>query len=287
MSDFAYDFGGIWCVVPIGELYDRNIAQSVRGRLRAVFGPPAHSTLVRYMNENQLDDYIRTNLPKIVSESMSGTGGLRYRLSFLLRTANRKEWQMEFAHGKELESINRRLSDERNGVTDALRGRTYPKANLTDAERKLKARSEKLTERVIQLTSYIKEIEQSFGFAIFLNGKVQGSTISLTGPSGKTGNRGRFAHIRAWINQNSNKLPLFNKGWSILIVVAHPLAARFESKTAYPDKRYMGYKRVILYDMAHTAATDILAKLGHTSRKPRYGYILSRRGYEGKRLILE
>lgn len=128
------------------------------------------------------------------------------------------------------------------------------------------------------------QIEQSYGFAIYHNGREVGMYVAPF-----SGQAGGVSRISNFFNMNKNKLPLIgsvggsnSNNWNIVLAVAHNVAARFEAHGAYPDMMYKGFGKRVLLIWAQVIAQKVRAKFGRVDKPVQYGYILSRQGYEGK-----
>jgi len=222
MSQYAY--GGIYCVIPMGMIYNEAIANSARRKFYSYFKVDAKALQTKTLNQG-----IVYEIDKVISNEMNH---LKYATFDRIKVHN-----------------------------------TYKPSQAEKARR-----WEKLLE----------EVRDSYGFAIYHNGK----RVFYRPVAGNTnGDR-----IEAFFDENKNKLPSVGSvggnntnNWNIVIAVAHYLAARLEAKGEYPDSPvYKGYgKRVILY-WAQKIADIVRNKFGRVKMPVQYGYILSRTGDEGE-----
>lgn len=274
----AYSLGGIWCSIHIGMLYDEKLAGRVRSGLRSVLGSPAKlfgaGVSLDMLEAHELEIYVREGLKDMLTQETSkNKPGLMHKFNYRLgmRHNEASRWRNRYER-----AFDRYETFPGSGVLKP-EGRAEVTAARSNMERALK--SEEQYKKTIVDT--VNQIMNSFGFAIVRNRKLL--TVGTAGFSDKT----KLAHLEQYFKENVKKMPVLGNGWYAIITVAHPLAARFESETAYPDKRYKGFGMKVMYDFAHAAAMNILSRLGRKSGDIRYGYILSRVGYEGKRLMIE
>ena len=199
--------GGIYCIIPIGKLYDESIAQSVRWRLRKYLGV----TIKNLSNKDLKKNSIVVIVP--------------------------------------------------------------------------------VSKRAIEFFERVeKEISMSFGYAVYHNGKQVAKDFvpfsrgqySYSGPdSGSQADLDDFFRVNS--KKSNLKSALNRDGWAVMLAVPHYMAARTEATGSYPDHKYPGYGQMVMMDLAMEAAHAIRTALGRTSFGGlQYGYILSRRGYEGK-----
>lgn len=234
----GYKYGGIYCVIPIGKLYDERIAESVRWRLKKYLGISA-----KELEKQNLNTVIRETIDKRVKEEMSTQKYATYR------------------------TLNVHVPRLRVGMS-------------SDAKRRVEEQEEK---RAI-FKELQQEVTNSYGFAIYHNGVLQ--SYSPAPFSGKQRGEDR---LRSFFEENKNKFPSVGSrganninNWQIVIAVAHYVAARFEATGAYPDNLYKGFGKMVLLDFAQVIANAVRKSFGRTSQPVQYGYILSRKGFEGQ-----
>lgn len=230
----AYPYGGIYCVIPLGKIYDESIRKSVHRRFYRLFGKDA--------------DILR---------DMTLNNGIIYEIKKL---------------------VNGEMASQRYQTYDQMTPPAFNADRMTPKER-----SKAYAQRN-RLRNLIKEVTESYGYAIYHNGvRVYYSKAPFSG--GGSGQK----RIKDFFDENKNKLPgIGSRGggntnnWNIVIAVAHYVAARFEAQGAYPDNMYRGYGKRVLLVWAQVIANAVRASFGRVNTPVRYGYILSRKGYEGK-----
>lgn len=219
--------GGIYCIIPIGSLYDESLPESIRWRLRKYLG-----VTIKNLTNEELNNVITL-------------------------------W----------------LVGKLNNI--------FSKQQKIDYTGVFKSASER-AERFFSMIG--EDISMSFGYAIYHNGVQVGHDFA---PSSKSQydnanpSDGAKQDLSEFFRVNSRKSnirsALNKKGWAIMLGVAHYMAARTEATGAYPDSMYPGYGKMVLMDLAMAAAYDIRTSLGRkTYGDLQYGYILSRRGWEGR-----
>ena len=242
-----YQYGGIYCCIPLGYLYDEQLASSVRWRLRKMLG-----VTIKGLTNKQLNKVIRETLVKWIRGLMAGSKLPNY--ASLTKAADRNE---------------ERLIAKQNAINN--RGGT-------DAD--INAQINKSVERYGELRSIIEEVNNSIGFGIYHNNLLLSNSV---GTPAYHNEYARLGDIRNFLLHNKSKLPIDPNGWTVVLVVAHYAAARFEAKGAYPDKKYKGFNKRVLYAMVWNIANALREMAGRKhSGKLKYGYILSRTGYEGQ-----
>lgn len=208
---------GIYCIIPIGKLYDEKILHSVRWRLRKYLG-----VTIKHLSNKELDMFIKQFLISKVEDIFATKHGTGYKTT---------------------------LSSRKFGYNPV-------------------------------------DLDASFGYAIYHNGKrVHKDLVPFSKHSG--GASSAEADLNAFFKVNrgkSNIQSALNKdGWAVMLAVAHYMAARIESTTAYPDHKYKGYGQMVLMSLAMEAAYILRTSLGRTTYGGlQYGYILSRKGHEGR-----
>jgi len=229
--------GGIYCIIPIGKLYDESIAQSVRWRLRKYLG-----VSIKNLSNKDLNELIMTFIVSKIEGVFATEHGTGYK------------------------------------------GVPAYKKNSSGVIVPVSKRAIEFFERVE------KEISMSFGYAVYHNGKQVAKDFvpfskgqySYSGPdSGSQADLDDFFRVNS--KKSNLKSALNRDGWAVMLAVTHYMAARTEATGAYPDHKYPGYGQMVMMDLAMEAAHAIRTALGRTSFGGlQYGYILSRRGYEGK-----
>lgn len=225
--------GGIYCVIPMGKIYDESIRKSAHRRFYRLFGEDAE-----ILREKTLIQGIVYEIDKMMSEEMSS-----------LKYADFQELRIKL-----------------------------PK------ERHLSQSYNKLAQKAETWDDIIEQIEKSYGFAIYHNGRqveVKSASFSKS--------RGGISRLQDFFELNKNKLPSIGSAggnnvnnWNIVIAVAHNIAARFEATGAYPDRMYKGFGKMVLLHWAQEISNKIRSKFGRVNMPVQYGYILSRQGYEGQ-----
>lgn len=231
MSESKNYQGGIFCVIPIGKLYDESIAESVRWRLKKYLNATA-----KELKSENLNAWIQSAIEKVLNEEMQTQKYETYK--------------------------SMKVSAPRYDYTMSQDDRRAAFRNLRD------------------------EVTNSYGYAIYHNGR----RVSLqVAPFAAKYKRGESEERLRLFFQQKNDMPGIrpvsehNKNnWQIVIAVAATIAARLESKTAYPDMLYKGFGKMVLLYWAQIIANTIRAKFGRVEAPVQYGYILSRQGYEGK-----
>lgn len=226
--------GGIYCVIPMGMIYDERIRKSANRKFYKLFSKDADILSAVTLNQ-----------------------GIVYELSKFMN--------------REMETLKYQTF---TGMT----------VSAPDVHESNNARYVKIGARADWLEDVKDQIEQSYGFAIYHNGK---NVATYVAPfAGSVGGKSR---IMNFFTMNKNKLPSVGsvgKGninnWNIVIAVAHNIAARFEAHDAYPDRMYKGFGKRVLLIWAQVMANAIRSKFGRVDRPVQYGYILSREGYEGR-----
>lgn len=229
MSKRKRSYGGIYCIIPIGVLYDESLASSVRWRLRKYLG-----FTIKGFDNKTLDVLILKFIVDNINNILSKEGDVGYK----------------------------NLPKDRNG------------------------KPTKASKRAIDFFVRIQdEIEGSFGYAIYHNGKrVYKALLPFSESQADSAAK---KDLDDFFNVNRSKSSiqsqLNGKGWSIMIAVAHYMAPRIEATGAYPDRMYPGYGQMVLKGLAMKAAHNIREKLGRKFvGQLQYGYILSRKGWEGR-----
>lgn len=242
-----YQYGGIYCCIPLGYLYDESLVSSVRWRLRKTLG-----VTIKGLTNEQLNKLIRETLVKWIRGLMSGSKIPNY--ASLTKAADRRE---------------ERLIAKQNALVNQ---------GKNDAD--INTQINKSIERYGELRSIIEEVNNSIGFGIYHNNLLLSNSV---GTPAAHNEYARLGNIRDFLLHNKSKLPIDPKGWTVVLVVAHYAAARFEAKGAYPDSRYKGFNKRVLYAMVWNIANALREMTGRKhSGNLRYGYILSRTGYEGQ-----
>lgn len=222
--------GGIYCIIPIGVLYDESILTSVRWRLRKYLG-----VKIKGLSNIELDDYIKEFIKSKVEDIFA--------------------------------------TEHSTGYKQSIGGSISP-----------------VSDRAIRFFENVgEEISMSFGYGIYHNGDlVYHNFVPFSkGRYGYAPDSGSQNDLDDFFKVNSHKShlksALNHKGWALMIAVAHYMAARTESTTSYPDKKYHGFGKMVLMDLAMETAFAIRTSLGRTTYGGlQYGYILSRKGYEGR-----
>lgn len=232
MSERKNFQGGIYCVIPMGKIYDESIRNSVHRRFYRLFGYDA-----KVLREKTLNQGIIYEIKKTIANEMDT---LKYDTFKELRVNLPQETSSKYDKAAIREGVLEDIKDQ---------------------------------------------IEQSYGFAIYHNGRNVGMYVAPF--SGKT-EKG-VSRISDFFNMNKNKLPLIGSSgggntnnWNIVLAVAHNVAARFEAHGAYPDRMYKGLGKRVLLIWAQVISKKVREKFGRVDKPVQYGYILSRQGYEGK-----
>lgn len=144
-----------------------------------------------------------------------------------------------------------------------------------------------------KLQEFVSQIKDSYGYAIFHNGK----RVASGDRSGDLTPRGK-GDIEDFFIKNEKKSilarDLNQKGWAIMVVVAHDVAARLESTGIYPDNKYRGQGQTVLSNLIPVIYQFLKTRLKSKNSPDRkiglqYGYILSRQdaGYNGRPLRIK
>lgn len=230
----GYPYGGIYCVIPLGKIYDESIRKSAHRRFYRLFAKDAE--ILREMTLNN---------------------GIIYEIKKL---------------------INGEMASQKYQTYDQMSAPSFNTDKMTPNEvRRAYAQRNRFR-------NLIKEVTESYGYAVYHNGvRVYYSKAPFSG-----GGAGQ-ERIKDFFDENKNKLPgIGSRGggntnnWNVVIAVAHYVAARFEAHGAYPDNMYRGYGKRVLLVWAQVIANAIRASFGRVNTPVRYGYILSRKGYEGR-----
>ena len=219
--------GGIFCVIPMGMIYDESLRKSVHRRFYRYFSVDAEEL-----------------------RSMTLIQGILYEIQKL---------------------IDQEMATQKNANFMSMR---QPESSDNMSVRR----------RNIHFNVLLEEVENSYGYAVYHNGRqLFFNTAGFSKDSEGT------ARLKEFFALNKDKLPgvgtasSYNKNnWQIVIAVAALIAARIESKTAYPDNMYKGFGKAVLLFWAQEIANKVRSAFGRTTQPVRYGYILSRQGYEGQ-----
>lgn len=235
MSERKNFQGGIYCVIPMGMIYDERVRSSAHRRFYRLFNYDARVLQAKTLNE-----------------------GIVYEIEKTIAT--------------EMKSLKGHTTFQELAV------------KLPDESYSSSSKYNKMAVRAEVLEDIIDQIEQSYGFAIYHNGRNVGMYVAPF--SGEAGGVGRISNF---FNMNKNKFPLVGSSggsnvnnWNIVLAVAHNVAARFEAHGAYPDRMYKGFGKRVLLIWAQQIANVVRSKFGRVDKPVQYGYILSRQGYEGK-----
>ena len=243
-----YQYGGIYCCIPLGYLYDESLASSVRWRLRKYL-----KVSIKGLSNSELNIVIRKTLVSWIKGLMDGNKIPNYT-SLSIESDLRHE-----------QLVGKKAQLENKGESTA---------DITERINKNVARYE------VGLKSLIDEVANSIGFGIYHNNLLLSNSVDTPAAHNEYA---RLGNIRDFLLHNKSKLPIDPKGWTVVLVVAHYAAARFEAKGAYPDRRYKGFNKRVLYAMVWNIANALREMTGRKhSGNLRYGYILSRTGYEGQ-----
>ena len=219
--------GGIFCVIPMGMIYDESLRKSVHRRFYRYFSVDAEEL-----------------------RSMTLIQGVLYEIQKLVD----KEMQ------------------------------TQKYANYMSMRQPESSDNMSVRRRNIHFNALLEEVENSYGYAVYHNGRqLFFNTAGFSKDSEGT------ARLKEFFSLNKDNLPgvgtasSYNQNnWQIVIAVAALIAARLESKTAYPDNMYKGFGKNVLLYWAQEIANKVRSAFHRTNLPVRYGYILSRKGYEGQ-----
>ena len=219
--------GGIFCVIPMGMIYDESLRKAVSRRFYRYFSVDAEEL-----------------------RSMTLIQGILYEIQKLVD----KEMQ------------------------------TQKYANYMSMRQPESSDNMSVRRRNIHFNALLEEVENSYGYAVYHNGRqLFFNTAGFSKDSEGT------ARLKEFFSLNKDNLPgvgtasSYNQNnWQIVIAVAALIAARLESKTAYPDNMYKGYGKTVLLYWAQEIANKVRSAFHRTNLPVRYGYILSRKGYEGQ-----
>ena len=238
MSDGSKIFqGGIYCVIPMGKIYNENILKAAHRKFYQLFKQDAE--ILREMTINQGIIY---EIDKAIKEEMQTLKYANFQEVVTKKTASKTTGPLK------------------EGVADADEEREMAWENIKNA------------------------IENSYGYAIYHNGR---RVLQSVAPFVET--KGGVSRVKQFFDLNRDKLPAIGSGgggnrnnWNIVLAVAHNVAARLESQTAYPDKKFKGFSKTVILYWAQVIANVIRSKFGRVNQPVQYGYILSREGYEGQ-----
>lgn len=210
---------GIYCIIPIGKLYDENILKSVRWRLRKYLG-----VTIKNLSNSALNNEIKLFLIRKIEDIFSS----KHNTGYITTVSDRES---EYGYNS-------------------------------------------------------SDLDASFGYAIYHNGKrVHKDLVPFSKKSSSSSNADADLNAFFQVNRGKSNIQsaLNTDGWAIMLAVAHYMAARTEATTAYPDNKYKGYGQMVLMSLALETSLAIRTSLGRTAYGGfQYGYILSRKGYEGR-----
>lgn len=219
--------GGIFCVIPMGMIYDESLRKSVYRRFYRYFKADAEEL-----------------------RSMTLIQGILYEIQ--------KSIDQEMATQKYANYMSMRQTELSDNPNVRVRNRHF---NIL-----------------------LEEVKNSYGYAVYHNGRQL-----FFNTAGFSKDAEGTARLKEFFALNKDKLPgvgtassYNNNNWQIVIAVAALIAARLESKTAYPDNMYKGFGKNVLLYWAQEIANKVRSAFHRTNLPVRYGYILSREGYEGQ-----
>ena len=130
-------------------------------------------------------------------------------------------------------------------------------------------------------------IGQSFGFAIFKDGKIL--PMSVQGAFGE-GDWGANKFINANLLGGAlSPYKTFLKGWNVVIFNYAIAAARIEAEGQYPTAPfYTGFNKGVMIQMISSVVSGISSSVGRKGNKVYYGYILNaiqHPEYRGKAIL--